>query len=206
LAVFLLAAASAFAQAKSGIESYNYVRRDNSYLWMPVLHYQSAKGMYAEFRYNYEDVRTVSLFAGKNILVGKGGHMSITPMLGISIGNFKGISLASSADLEWKNWFFSSQMQYSISLSKPDPDFFFCWSEAGTSISSFFFTGLAFQYTRQAGLNDFEPGVLAGFNVGNVSVPFYFFRPFSPDQTLVIGLNYEYRLKAKRKSKGMYLP
>ena len=57
-----MSSGTAFTQAKSGIENYNLLSQGKEYVWMPVAHYQSTKGIYAELRYNYEDVQTFSLY------------------------------------------------------------------------------------------------------------------------------------------------
>ncbi len=195
-----------FAQAKSGVENYNQLNRECEYLWMPIAHYQSAKGLYAELRYNYEDSKTFSFFGGRTFVANKAIDFSLTPMIGLSVGNFKGLSLAANTDIEWKNWYLSSQMQYSLSLSDKFANFYFCWSEAGYNISENFYTGLAVQYTRQEGDNDFQPGFLAGVSFGNVSVPLYVFSPFRPGQYIILGINYEYQLKKRNKTdKRLYL-
>lgn len=174
---------------------------------MPVIHFQSGKGAYAEIRYNYEDDETISFFAGRSFSTGQQFQITVTPMLGISAGRFKGLSLGANADAEWKNWFVSTQMQFSKSFSKTNGDFFFCWTEAGLNFSGSFFAGPAFQFTRQSGLSEFEPGMLAGFSFGNVTIPFYLFRVFSRDQYIILGVNYEYQFGKKRmnKEKSMYL-
>lgn len=165
---------------------------------MPVVHYQSGKGIYAELRYNYEDVNTVSLFCGKTIAGGNNLRYSLSPMAGFSAGQYTGTGLACNAEAACGNFFVSSQLQYCKALKKECTNFFFSWSEAGYSFLKIFFAGAALQYTLQAGLQAGEPGLLAGFNFGNISVPFYLFNPFRADQYLVIGINYEYHLKKNK--------
>ena len=167
-----------FSQAKSGVENYSLLSRGESYVWMPIIHYQSKKGMYAELRYNYEDLNTVSLYGGKTLAGGKKLQFSVTPMVGFAVGQFKGISFAANTDLEWKNIYLSSQSQYSIATKTLEPDFFFTWSELGYNISNYVFSGLAIQYTKQQGLNNTEPGVVAGVNFKDFSIPFYAFSPY----------------------------
>lgn len=204
--VCLLGALASFAQAKSGIENYNFLTRQQEYTWMPVVHYQSATGIYAELRYNYEELKTISVFGGKLFETGHQAAISITPMIGISAGNFKGLSLAAKADLEWKGLYASVEMQYSMGWKGGSSNFFFSWSEAGYSFSTHFFGGLAMQFTRQGDSNDFQPGIVAGLAFGNISIPVYLFSPFKPEQFFVLGVNYEYQLKNKKnRSKGMYL-
>ena len=187
-----------FSQAKSGVENYSLLSRGDNYVWMPVIHYQSKKGIYAELRYNYEDLNTVSLYGGKTFTGGKKLIFSITPMVGFAIGQFKGVSIAANKELEWKNIYFSSQSQYSIATQTSESDFFFTWSELAYNISKNIFGGVAIQYTKQQGMSKTEPGVLAGVNFRNFSIPFYAFSPFSTKPNFIFGLNYEFNFNGKQ--------
>ncbi len=189
---------TAFTQAKSGIENYNLLSQSEKYIWMPIIHYQSSKGIYTELRYNYEDVQTLSLFAGKTFTSGKTLDFTITPMAGFSTGKFTGLSLAANLDTEWKNFYLSSQTQYSIGTKKEVDNFFFTWSELGYNISKNLYSGVAAQYTRQQGVGSIESGFVAGVIFKNVEVPVYVFNPFKPGGHFVVGLNYEFDLKKKR--------
>jgi hypothetical protein len=189
----------AFSQAKSGVENYNLLGQGNAYVWMPIVHYETKKGMYAELRYNYEDIKTLSLYAGKTFAGGSGFQYSLTPMTGYCIGKFTGLSFAANAEAEWKDLFISTQTQYSMATKKNMANFFFSWSEVGYNVFKNFFAGLAVQYTRQQGANDIQPGLLAGLNFKNISIPFYVFSPFQPDRCIVLGFSYEYHLKKKNK-------
>ena len=142
-----------------------------------------------------EDVRTLSLFGGKTISGGKSLQYSITPLVGFSAGNFTGVSLAANAEIDWMNFYISSQTQYSIATKQNIADFLFSWSELGYNISSKFFGGLAIQYTRQVGINNVEPGFVAGINLKKISIPCYVFNPSNPDRYFVVGLNFEFDYK-----------
>jgi hypothetical protein len=161
------------------------------------MHFQAKNNWYAELRHNYEDVNTVSLFAGKAFTGGNEVTFSIIPLLGYSIGKFCGPSLALNTETEWKKLFFSSQNQYSISTKVKKESFFFTWTEAGYSISEWLFTGITLQYTRLSAQNIFEPGLLAGLSFKNVSFPCYIFNPFQRKHYFVLGLNYEFSFKER---------
>jgi len=195
--LFCLLGSIAFTQAKSGIENYNQLGKGNEYVWMPVVHYEAKKGMYAELRYNYEDLKTFSFYAGKTFTGETDLEYSMTPMAGYCIGKFTGLSLAVNAEAEWKDFYVSTQTQYSMATKKDAANFFFSWSEAGYNVSRIFFAGLAIQYTLQQGVNDLQPGFLAGLNFKNITVPFYMFSPFQPGRYMVLGFIYEYNLKGK---------
>jgi len=195
---FCLFCSTAFSQAKSGVENYNMLSQGSEYVWMPIVHYQAKNGLYGELRYNYEDIQTLSFYAGKTFTGEKSLEFSLTPMLGYSIGRFTGFSVATNAELEWRKIYLSSQTQYSVATKNGISDFFFSWSEIGYNISSTLFGGVAIQYTLQDGLHQADPGFVAGINFRNVSIPLYVFSPFRPGHYFVVGLNYEFDFKKKR--------
>ncbi len=185
-----------FAQSKMLLENYYYKKEDYSTI-MPVFHFQTNNNWYAELRYNYEEVRTTSFYAGKTITGGDALGYSITPLIGYAVGQFRGLSFAVNAEAEWKSLFMSSQSQYSVSNRTCAESFFFTWSEAGYSLSDYFFTGLALQYTRLSNESYLEPGFFAGLDFKNFSFPCYVFDPFQQPY-FVIGLNYEINFKKKK--------
>ncbi len=187
-----------FAQAKSGMENYNLLAKGQDYCWTPVLSYEASSGFVTQLRYNYEDLKTISFFAGKKMTTGKSGGLEIAPMLGISAGTFAGVSLACNTEAEGKRFYFSSEMQYSKSTKKGINDFFFTWSEAGISVGDYFFGGAAMQLTLEARDTDLQPGLVAGLSFGRLTLPLYVFRPFSAGQWFLAGVNYEFQCHKKR--------
>jgi len=187
------------AQGKSGVENYNQFSKGKQYLWMPVVHYQTKKGLYAEMRYNYDDINTFSFYGGKSISGGKQLEYTVVPMLGFSVGNFESIAAATKMELNYRKSFMSAEVQYNHALRNEQTSFFFTWPEIGIDISEFLFAGIAAQYTIDGNIKTFEPGLMAGINFKNFSIPFYLFNPFRSNNYLVIGLNYEYNLKPKKR-------
>jgi hypothetical protein len=186
-------------QSKMGFENYNYLGKGSSGVFIPTLSFETRNNWHAELRYNYEDVKTVSVYAGKAFFGGKQLTYSITPMAGFASGTFTGLSLAANTDLEWKNIFLSAQSQYSMATRTGSTDFIFSWSELGYCISKNGFAGLALQYTRQEGTSVTEPGLFAGLEFGNLSLPVYVFRPLHAERFWVVGLTYEMNLNKKQK-------
>ncbi len=195
----LIVSTNCQAQSKWVIENYNYLGQPGSGVVVPMLHFETKKNWYAELRYNYEDNQTISFFGGKTFKGGNNFEYSLTPLAGFSAGRFTGVSFGVNADAEWKNFYLSSQTQYSFGTKKDIADFFFSWSELGYNISKHFFAGLAMQYTRQIDNNSFEPGFVAGLEIKNFSFPVYVFSPFRSGCYFVVGMNYEYNLNKKKK-------
>jgi hypothetical protein len=186
------------AQSKLGVENYYYPGTPGINSVVPVIHLETKNSFRGELRYNYEDAKTLSFFAGKTISAGKAVQYSISPMVGFSTGIFTGISVATNIEAEWKNVYFSSQNQYSMATRGGYDNFLFSWSELGYNLSPHFFGGVAVQYTRSGGISKTEPGFVGGFCLGDLTVPLYAFSPFGPGKYFVAGLIYEFNLKAKK--------
>jgi hypothetical protein len=193
-----------YAQTKVGVELYNYINAKPSF--QPIAYLQTRDHWYAECRYNYEDEKTFALYAGKTFSGGNKIEYDFTPMIGFSTGGFTGVSFASNMSAKWKNFFGSSQSQYSINLRKRDSaaikanrgNFFFSWSEIEYSVSDHFFTGLAAQCTLQTGLYEFKPGVVIGVQFGKIQIPFYVFSPFEQSRYFILGFIFEIDQKEKK--------
>lgn len=197
----LLLSLTVTGQAKSGLENYNFLGRGQQYAWMPVFHYETTDGLYAEFRYNYEALNTFSMYGGKSFSGGRKLQFVITPMLGFSAGDFTGISVAANTEAEWSALYFSCQSQYSIATSPENADFLFNWAELGYMAGAHFFGGLAMQYTVEQSSYELDPGVVGGVNFRNISIPLYVFKPFSKGRFFILGINFQYNIKKNRKDK-----
>jgi len=187
-----------YSQPDCTFEQYHRIGHDRSYLCMPVLHYQSKQNWYGEARYNYEDLQTFSLFAGRAFTGKSDLSYSFIPMLGWSTGRFKGVSAAMNIDLEYHNFFLSAQTQYSVSTTRSRDYFLYSWSELGYQSLAWLYTGLSVQHTQ-----DFfsgraiEPGAMIGFTFHKVTIPVYVFNPLSDKQYIIVGLSYKLKGSSK---------
>ncbi|MBL7701640.1 MAG: hypothetical protein JNM14_05290 [Ferruginibacter sp.] len=181
------------AQTKTGIENYNFKSNSEPYLWMPIIHRTGKKGLHTEFRYNYEERKTASVYIGKNFSRDSVLSYSITPMLGWVFGKYNGASLALNADADYKKFFVSVQTQYTVSKDGAADNFFYTWAEAGYEPVAWFYAGVSTQLTKvYKEKNITEFGVLAGFNIKNITVPVYVFSPFSKERNFIAGINIEW--------------
>ena len=111
------------------------------------------------------------------------------PAVGVLFGQSNGVSADVKMNLEYNNFFFSTEPQYFFSSEGRENNFFYSWTELGIAPVSFFYTGIALQHTKlYRNSSGWEPGVFAGFETGNISVPFYWFNPLTADRYFVIGL------------------
>jgi hypothetical protein len=183
-----------FSQTEAGIEQYHYIGPNNTSAIVPVVHLQSKKGWYGEARYNYDEVNTFSLLAGKSFFLGRNNGFIITPMAGIAMGDFSGATLGLNTEYESSGFYFNNQSQYSFSSTKSYSDFAFTWCEIGYQPLKWLYGGITFQYTREKSqTGDFEPGIMAGVNFKRVSLPFYYFNNFKGTRFFILGINWEWQ-------------
>ncbi len=180
------------AQAKVGIENYSSVRRSEPNLWIPMVSRTGKKGLHTEFRYNYEERKTGSVYIGKNFSRDSAFSYSITPMLGWVFGQYNGGSVALNADVAYKKFYLSVQTQYTMSKNSRAENFFYTWGEIGYDVTPWLYTGVSSQLTKLYKEKiETEYGILVGFNVKKISVPVYVFSPFGNDINFLIGINLE---------------
>jgi hypothetical protein len=197
------------SQAEAVVEQYHFAGKGMPYLFMPVAHFQSARNWYAEARYNYEDIETFSLHFGKSFTGDKRLSYSLTPLLGASVGRYKGVSTGLNVDLEFEQFFFSAQSQYSMATArgKRGDNFFYSWSEAGYQPLNWLYAGASFQQTWTSYEKLLEPGMLVGFSFNRFSIPLYGFDLFdNNNRYFIIGLTVSWQGKKKEGSNKQTKP
>jgi len=195
LLALLLMSQTGFCQSAMNFEQYHVVSPGQPYQYMPIMHYQHAKNWYAEARYNYEDLETFSLYLGKAFSGTKNDlNFSFVPMLGGSLGRFNGISTGLNIDMDYNNFFFSCQSQYSKSTSQYSTDFLYSWSEVGYQSLKWLYAGLSVQHTHDRVIgNELQPGVMIGFTFNRFTIPVYTFDPFNSSRNFIVGLTMEWK-------------
>jgi hypothetical protein len=166
---------------------------------VPIVHIQSNRNWYLETRYNYEEVRTVSVFAGKMFSQTSKLSYTITPVFGLVAGKFNGGS-ALNITLGLGNFYLSSQGQGTLSRSCRLDDFVYRWSELRYFLSDKIFTGFSLQQTcfLNKHVAAVEPEILAGLSFGEWSFPVYFFNPVDNNRYVVFGINWEWEKRQYR--------
>lgn len=178
------------AQSKTGIENYHMLSAGKEYTWMPVVHHRGRKGVYTEMRYNYEAQRTASVYMGKSFCKKGTVRTDITPMAGFVFGKYNGGSLAMNAGMEYRSFFFSAQMQYTVNKDARENDFFFNWSELGYEPVKWLYAGVSAQFTKmnRSALTP-EYGLMLGLLIKKMTIPVYVFNPLGRKKNYIIGIN-----------------
>jgi len=194
--VIQLLAGRLAGQSSAGYEQYNYLGQNRRNTVVPMIHFRDLKAWYAELRYNYEERETWSLNGGKQFSFGRELTMDLTPMVGMVFGLLSGASLGCNTELNYRHFFFSSQMQYTYAMPNRALSYLFNWSEAGIKPLSWLYAGVSIQHTqvyRTGAL--LEKGVMIGFVNRNFSFPVYYFSPFTAKQYWVAGILWEWKQK-----------
>jgi hypothetical protein len=149
--------------------------------------------LHLEARYNYENLRTGSLWAGYNFAAGKKLVLDVTPMIGGIFGRTTGIAPGCEASLTYKELQLSISNEYVFDTTHKAGNFYDTWPQLTYSPSSWFRVGLVAQRTRafQTSL-DVQRGFLAGVSRKKWESTIYVFNAGFTDPTVVleVGLNF----------------
>jgi hypothetical protein len=149
--------------------------------------------LHLEARYNYENLRTGSLWAGYNFAAGKKLVLDVTPMIGGVFGRTTGIAPGCEASLTYKELQLSISNEYVFDTTHKSGNFYDTWPQLTYSPSSWFRVGLVAQRTRafQTSL-DVQRGFLVGVSRKKWESTIYVFNAGFTDPTVVleVGLNF----------------
>ena len=151
------------------------------------------KWLHLEARYNYENLRTGSLWLGRNFSVGDKITLGVTPMIGGVFGRSAGIAPGYQATLSYRRLSLDTQGEYLFDVRDRSGNFFYTWSELSYSPVDWFRTGLVIQRTKayQTDLS-VQRGVLAGFTYKQADFTTYVFNFGWTDPTVVFSLGFSF--------------
>lgn len=145
--------------------------------------------LHLEGRYNYEDLKTGSLFAGWTIATGESFTAEFTPMLGAAFGQTNGIVPALEVSLGRGLFDFYSETEYLIDLEDEEGNYLYTWLELAVSPHELLRLGLAAQRTRVAGTPlELERGLFAQATPEFGSIGLYAFNLFTEYWFLIVGV------------------
>jgi hypothetical protein len=175
---------------EAGLEQY-YSVQGKTMSFTPIVWYQAKTGWYAEARYNYEAVNSISVYTGKTIERRSKLSYSLNTIAGIVMGGFKGGSIAVNADAEYKKIFFSLQSQYTFSVENRSLNYIYIWSDICYQLFPSLSAGISLQQTNGNNTEVIsEKGIFVKAGSGKWNVPLYIFNPFNNNRYMVLGINY----------------
>jgi hypothetical protein len=146
-------------------------------------------GLHLEARYNDENLRTGSLWAGYNFSAGKTLVLKVTPMIGGVFGRTTGIAPGCEASLTYKKIELSISNEYVFDTTNKSASFYYSWPQITYSPVDWFRVGAAAQRTKafQTSL-DVQRGFLVGVSHKHVEFTTYIFNAGWTDPTVVLEL------------------
>jgi hypothetical protein len=168
-----------------------YLPDEDSYL-LPILCADRDR-LHLEARYNYEDFRSLSFFAGRTFGVGEELQLEVIPMLGGVFGKTLGVIPALEMDLAYRKLELYSEAEYAFDLRDSQGNFFYNWAELSYSPWEWLQLGITSQQTKEKA-DDWliEHGLLLGFSYGDYSVVSYLFNPGGDDLFYIFSLGVDF--------------
>lgn len=143
--------------------------------------------LHLEARYNYEDLRTGSVFAGWNGNFGESVAVGVTPMLGLSFGRTAAVIPAFRAGVSFWRIEGSAEGEWAFAFDDEDDSFFYAWLEADFSLTDWMWVGISSQTTAIFGEpQETEWGPLVGFAIGPLNLSTYVFNLADSSPSVII--------------------
>lgn len=139
----------------------NYFFQDN-YIFNPIVTADRG-GLHLEGRYNYEDLHTLSLFAGYTMRVGNALRWDVTPMIGFAFGATSGFIPALEFTLTYGAFEWYNESEYVLITDEGDENYFYAWSELNYYPLDWLSVGLIVTRTR---LYETDLEVQSGLSLG----------------------------------------
>jgi hypothetical protein len=174
---------------KFSTEVYFYYLPEEDFYTMPIISSDHGQ-LHLEARYNYEDSRSLSFFAGRTFSIGEKLQLEVIPMMGGVVGNTLGIIPALEFDLAYWNLEFYSEAEYVYDLQDDQNNYFYNWTELNCYPLDWLQLGVTSQQTREVEADwSIENGILTGVNHSDYSGVFYLFNPGRSDPFYIFSLD-----------------
>jgi|GEM_PF-188457 len=142
--------------------------------------------LHLEARYNYEALRTASIFVGWNFELGETLKLGLTPMVGSVLGETVGPAMGLGLTLSWGPLGFSSQGEYVVARLGGTASFVYVWSELEVRPWEWLRAGMVVERTRVFHTpREVMLGPLLGVAVWKLNASFCWLDPAGPGQFLV---------------------
>jgi hypothetical protein len=145
--------------------------------------------LHLEARYNYEALKTGSLWLGYNFSLGEKLTLEATPMVGGVFGDITGFAPGYTLSLTyWKLELFT-QGEYFIDAANSEGNFFYTWSELSLAPVDWFRFGIVVDRTKAFGSElDIRRGPLMGVKYKKIDFTTYWLDPGSRNAAFVFAL------------------
>jgi hypothetical protein len=149
--------------------------------------------VHLEARYNYEGLRTGSIWAGYNLSAGKKLILEATPMIGGVFGKVNGIAPGLEFTATYKKVQLFSADEYIFDTTTKTGNFFYTWTQLTYSPVPWFEVGYVAQRTRayQTAV-DIQRGLLVQFTHRKATFSAQVFNIGETDPVIAFSLGYQF--------------
>jgi len=149
--------------------------------------------LHLEARYNYENLRTGSLWFGYNFSAGKKVVLSVTPMIGGVFGRTTGVAPGCEASLSYKKIELSISNEFVIDTGDKAGNFYYSWPQLTYSPLEWLRLGLVAQRTKAYHDSlDTQRGFFVGISHKRIEFTTYIFNVGWTDPTAVLEVGFSF--------------
>jgi hypothetical protein len=145
------------------------------------------KWLHLEARYNYENLRTGSVWMGYNFSAGKKLVLDVTPIIGGVFGRTTGIAPGCEVSLAYRKVELSISNEYVFDTGDSSGNFYYSWPQLTYSPADWLRVGLVAQHSKAFHSSlDVQRGFLVGISHRNLEFTSYIFNAGWTDPTVVL--------------------
>jgi hypothetical protein len=145
--------------------------------------------LHLEARYNYEALKTGSIWFGYNFSFGEKLVFEATPMIGGIFGDLTGVAPGYNLSLSYESVALSTQGEYFFDAGDHVGNFFYTWTELSVAPVSWLRAGVVIDRTKVFGSNfDIRRGPLLGFTYKKFDFTTYWLSPGSSNSAVVFSV------------------
>jgi hypothetical protein len=149
--------------------------------------------LHLEARYNYEDLNTASVWAGRRFKFGKKVRFVMVPLAGIVFGTTNGLAPGLEMEIMYKKFDFYAESEHVFDLGKEENNFFYMYSELAVRPVQPLRTGLITQRTRLfESERELQRGVFAEYYFKKLRTGVFYFNPFTSYQFWIASFSVDF--------------
>lgn len=145
--------------------------------------------LHLEARYQYEAIKSGSIWLGYNFSFGDKLSVEVTPMIGGVFGDITGIAPGYLISASYKSFEFSTQGEYFIDAAIRAGNFFYTWSELSYAPTEWFRFGVVVDRTKAIGSSTaIRRGPLVGLKYKNADFTTYWLSPGTHEGVIIFSV------------------
>ena len=171
---------------------YTYYAAMSGFYLIPVASVD-VNNWHIEARYNYEDVRTASVWAGPTFEWKGAVPGYVAPLGGVVFGNLNGVALGLETETTYDIFSLYAEAEYVVVPSDRTSDYFYLWADFTATFWEQLHVGLTLQRLRaveQAPAT--SPGAFVGTTIGIVTPKIYAFGLTSDEPYFMLSIDVEW--------------